>query len=116
MNYFLKVMCETTAQSGPGMGLTNERALKKVQELYDGKGRGADLASASGTAWGLLNAVTEYVDHERRAKSQEYRLDSSWFGAGATRYLVCGGWRMTGQQKSKLLRSSGYHGPASTLI
>ena len=84
MNYFLKVMCETTAQSSPGMGLTNERALKKVQELYDGKGHGADLASASGTAWGLLNAVTEYVDHERRAKSQEYRLDSSWFGAGAT--------------------------------
>ena len=84
MNYFLKVLCEGTAQSGPGMGLTNERALKKVQELYDGKGRGADLASASGTAWGLLNAVTEYVDHERRAKSQEYRLDSSWFGAGAT--------------------------------
>jgi hypothetical protein len=31
----------------------------------------------------LLNAVTEFVDHERRARSQEYRLDSAWFGQGA---------------------------------
>jgi hypothetical protein len=28
--------------------------------------------------------VTEYVDHERRARSQDYRLDSAWFGQGAT--------------------------------
>jgi len=27
--------------------------------------------------------VTEFVDHERRARSQEYRLDSAWFGQGA---------------------------------
>ncbi|MGC9745609.1 hypothetical protein OGV25_21115 [Pseudomonas sp. P1B16] len=28
-------------------------------------------------------AVTEYVDHERRARSTEYRMDSAWFGQGA---------------------------------
>lgn len=88
MNYFLKVMCQTQSpasqQSSANLALTNERALKKVQELYEGKGRGAELASANGTAWGLLNAVTEYVDHERRSKSQDHRLDSAWFGAGAT--------------------------------
>ena len=67
----------------PAAKLVNERALKKVQALYDGQGRGAELASAQGTAWGLLNAVTEFVDHERRARSQEYRLDSAWFGQGA---------------------------------
>ena len=48
-----------------------------------GQGRGAELAAAKGTAWGLLCAVTEFVDHERRARSQEYRLDSAWFGQGA---------------------------------
>jgi phage/plasmid-like protein (TIGR03299 family) len=61
----------------------NGRAMKKVMELYNGGGRGAELSSAKGTVFGLLNAVTEFVDHERRARSQDYRLDSAWFGAGA---------------------------------
>ena len=51
--------------------------------MFDGHGRGAELAAADGTAWGLLCAVTEYVDHEKRARSQEYRLDSAWFGQGS---------------------------------
>ncbi|MBL8281571.1 MAG: DUF932 domain-containing protein, partial [Acinetobacter junii] len=34
-------------------------------------------------AYGLLCAITEFVDHERRAMSTDHRLDSAWFGAGA---------------------------------
>jgi len=83
MNYFLKVLCLTDQHVDPAQGLINERALKKVQAMYEGQGHGSELASASGTAWGLLNAVTEFVDHEKRARSQEYRLDSAWFGQGA---------------------------------
>ena len=82
MNYMLKVLCHADGHVDQAQ-LTNERALKKVQELYEGKGRGAELGAAKGTAWGLLCAVTEFVDHERRARSQEYRLDSAWFGQGA---------------------------------
>lgn len=82
MTYFLRVFTDATAPSTTG--LTNERALKAVQTLYDGQGHGAELASAKGTAWGLLNSVTEYVDHQRRARNQDYRLDSAWFGQGAT--------------------------------
>jgi len=62
----------------------NDRALKAVQELYAGRGKGSEMASASGTAWGLLNSITEYVDHHRRARSTDHRLDAAWFGAGAT--------------------------------
>lgn len=82
--YFLKVLCRTEGQPDPLQRLMNERALKRVGELYAGQGHGSELQSAKGTAWGLLNAVTEYVDHERRARSQDHRLDSAWFGNGAT--------------------------------
>jgi len=62
---------------------TNQKALQAVHSLFVGAGKGADLAAANGTVWGLLNACTEYVDHSRRARSQDYRLDSAWFGQGA---------------------------------
>lgn len=61
----------------------NQKGLQSVYGLFAGAGRGSALASADGTAWGLLNAVTEYVDHSKRARSQDYRLDSAWFGQGS---------------------------------
>jgi phage/plasmid-like protein (TIGR03299 family) len=66
-------------QGTPGM----ERTMQKVKVLYEGKGRGAELDSSKGTAFGLLNAVTQYIDHERRARSVDHRLESAWFGQGA---------------------------------
>lgn len=83
LGFFLDVLCDTSAHDPIPEVLPNKRAVEKVQSLYEGKGRGADLLSARGTAWGLLNALTEYVDHERRARSSEYRMDSAWFGQGA---------------------------------
>lgn len=71
---------KTGVQSNERM---NERGFKAVMNLFDGNGRGATLESAAGTAWGLVNSVTEYVDHQQRARSQGNRLDSAWFGAGA---------------------------------
>lgn len=61
----------------------NQKAIQTVYGLYSGEGKGSKLDSAKGTAWGLVNGVTEYVDVHRRARNQDYRLDSAWFGQGA---------------------------------
>lgn len=81
-NFFLRVF--TTEHRKSSVGITNERSMAKAMALYEGAGKGADLASSKGTAFGLLNSVTEFVDHERRAMSTDHRLDSAWFGQGAT--------------------------------
>jgi phage/plasmid-like protein (TIGR03299 family) len=50
-----------------------------------GKGlKGADMRGGSNTVWAWLNAITQYVDHEARARSVDNRLDSAWFGKGDT--------------------------------
>ncbi|MBH1379504.1 DUF932 domain-containing protein [Stenotrophomonas maltophilia] len=67
---------------GSGVAV-NEQAYKVARALYDGAGKGADMKSARGTAWGVLSSVTEYVDHHRRARSDDHRRDAAWFGVGA---------------------------------
>jgi len=79
-NYITRVFSHADKATSAG---TNERAMNKVMALFDGHGKGAELASSKGTAFGLLNAVTEFVDHERRARSADHRLESAWFGQGA---------------------------------
>lgn len=57
------------------------RSVGRILELFDGAGMGADLKTAKGTSWGLLNAVTQYVDHEM-GRTPDTRLDAAWFGRG----------------------------------
>ena len=61
----------------------NQKGIQTVYGLYSGEGKGSKLQSAAGTTWGLVNSITEYVDIHRRARNQDYRLDSAWFGQGA---------------------------------
>ncbi len=61
----------------------NDSALKVVHELYAGRGKGSEMTSAAGTAWGLVNAISEFTDHYRRARSDDHRRDAAWFGQGA---------------------------------
>lgn len=63
--------------------IPNAKAMNQIMTMFNGQGRGAELDSAKDTAYGLLCAITEFVDHERRAMSVDHRLDSAWFGTGA---------------------------------
>jgi len=80
MNYLINVLGDSSV---PLNEQPNSKAIQSVYALFNGQGKGSQLASASGTTWGLLNGITEYVDHSRRARSQDHRLDSAWFGQGA---------------------------------
>ncbi len=57
------------------------RGYKRVLELFDGAGIGAQESGVYGTRWGLLNAVTQYIDHER-GHNVDTRMNNAWFGNG----------------------------------
>ena len=80
MNFLINVLGD---RSAPLNEQPNAKAIQNVFTLYSGEGKGSQLESASGTAFGLLNGVTEFVDRHRRARSADHRLDSAWFGPGA---------------------------------
>ena len=85
VDYLIKVIGDPTK---PVEKQPNAKMIAKVYDLYDGQGIGSHLESAEHTMWGILNAVTEYVDHHRGTKlddlTQSRRLDEAWFYSGAT--------------------------------
>jgi phage/plasmid-like protein (TIGR03299 family) len=58
-----------------------QRVVRKLGETYL-RGVGQDKLATRNTAWGLVTAVTRYYDHESQSRSQDYRLESAWFGRG----------------------------------
>lgn len=58
------------------------KPFQTAMALFRGLGMGARLPGAEGTLWGLVNGVTEYVDHHARGKSDSHKVDNAWFGKG----------------------------------
>jgi phage/plasmid-like protein (TIGR03299 family) len=73
----------TEAVLGGGEKVIASAGYNKILDLFNGDGKGADLDGVYGTGWGYVNAVTEYIDHWTRARSDENRFVSSQWGQGA---------------------------------
>ena len=78
--YFKKVLGISKKKKSSSY-LTNQ--LGAIQTLYHGEGRGAELVTAKGTAWGAFNAVSEWNEHHRAVRgavSDLDRLDRRTYG------------------------------------
>lgn len=70
----------------PGRAATEQpKRVDQVLSLFHGQAIGSEHVSADRSAWGLLNAVTEFVDHAGASKSgmQRRMRTSAVVGAGA---------------------------------
>ncbi len=82
----VETLVEVIAKRDSANEITNEKHVKRVvNEIMVSLARapGAQLETAHGTGWGLMNAVTHYVDFKARAGSDNNRFNSGQFGAGA---------------------------------
>ena len=74
----------TTAELlGGGDKVYATAGYNKILDLFQGEAKGADFDGVNGSAWGYINAVTEYVDWFSRARTHENRFVSSQWGQGA---------------------------------
>lgn len=56
---------------------------RDVQAILNRAKNGMGADKTYGTLWGVLNGVTEFVDHDSRARIPDHALWSSWFGKGS---------------------------------
>ncbi len=59
----------------------NGKGYQRIVALFHGGQMGAGQDAINGTAWGALQACTQYVDHEK-GRLQDNRIDNAWFGPG----------------------------------
>lgn len=71
---------ETDVESEKFAKAREHYGFKKIMGLFNGDQMGYGLPGTVNTAWGWVNAVTEFSDHHARTRGADSKLDSIWFG------------------------------------
>ena len=79
-DFVAKLMENPVRMTDPEFEVRNTRGFTKILDLFEGQAKGSELVGQ--TKWGMLNAVTEYYDHHLPSRTQDARLNSTWFGSG----------------------------------
>lgn len=84
-DYFKNIFFSNKDESDE-MSTRGSNMVEELLDLFNGKGLGSDLETSKGTAWGLYNAVTQYLDYEASsARTNPLKsLQSNLTGRGAT--------------------------------
>lgn len=81
IKFFVGLIAKTDENGNVSNEKHVDRTVEKLMAKYR-RGPGADLATAHNTLWGAVNAVTNHVDYDARARSDDNRFSSSQFGLG----------------------------------
>jgi hypothetical protein len=73
---------ERTEQASSEAADRAPRGEADILRLFRGDAIGSDIPGVKGTAYAMLNAVTEYVDHHATAKTDSHRMASAWLNGG----------------------------------
>ena len=80
-NNFIKRILFTADQlNQPDFIVEKSRPYNKILDLFKGEAKGSELVGDS--KWALLNSVTEYFDHHHPSRTNDARLNNTWFGNG----------------------------------
>ena len=82
MDTFLQELLRPNTDTPDIDKIRRSKGYMRIMDLYKGEQIGGQMDAVNGTAWGALNAVTQYVDHEQ-GRIRDNRLDSAWFGVGS---------------------------------
>lgn len=82
MDKYLVALLQPEAGEIDGDKIRGSKAYKQMMELFKGNQIGGEQDAVGNTAWGALNAVTEFIDH-MKGRNQSSRLMEAWFQTGA---------------------------------
>lgn len=83
----LEILKELVPDNADAKSNTRTKNIRADITTLMAVGKGAAIPGVKGTAWGLYNAITEYVDHPKKdgawsRDKAESKLNSQWFGTG----------------------------------